>query len=216
MASGSSARIPTSPTDAKTPQRGAPGVAGHDEGDDELLRRIADGDQKAFRRLVERHVDRAYALALRILKRPADAEDVVQDTLLKVWTNRGRWQEGRAKFSTWLYRVVTNRCIDLIRQPATEDMERVSEPEDGRPDAMKRLLRQEAVGVVERAMERLPEQQRIALILSYYENLGNAEIAEVMNTTVMAVESLLKRGREQLRKLLRRGGSEIIDSLTDA
>lgn len=85
--------------------------------DEPLLNRLAADDEAAFRILVERHIDRAFGIALRIVGSRADAEDVVQDTLLKVWTHRGRWQHGRAKFSTWLYRVITNRCIDLRRQP---------------------------------------------------------------------------------------------------
>src|ERR1700760_4727845 len=106
----------------------------HDE-DEPLLRRLAEDDESAFRQLVERHIDRAYGIALRIVGGRADAEDVVQDTLLKVWTHRGRWQHGRAKFSTWLYRVVTNRCIDLRRAPRTDDVDAIPEPVDARPDA---------------------------------------------------------------------------------
>ena len=75
--------------------------------DDTLLLLIGNGDQEAYRSLVERHIDRAYGVALRILDNRADAEDVVQDVFLKVWTHRGRWEGGKAKFSTWLYRVVT-------------------------------------------------------------------------------------------------------------
>lgn len=148
--------------------------------DEDLINRLAANDEAAFRQLVERHIDRAFAIALRILGSRADAEDVVQDSMLKVWTHRGQWQHGRAKFSTWLYRVVTNRCIDLYRQP-----------------------------------QRLPEQQRVAVILSYQENMSNGEIAEVMDTTVAAVESLLKRGRQQLRELLRRHERDIRHVFTD-
>lgn len=170
--------------------------------DDELLRRIAEDDRAAFRTLVERHIDRAYALALRILQNAADADDVVQDCMLKVWTHRHDWESGRAKFSTWLYRVVTNRCIDLRRMPRMSDIEEAPELPDGREDALTELHRAGVVCMLERALTRIPDQQRIALILSYHENMSNAEIAEVMSTTVSAVESLLKRGRQQLRRLL--------------
>lgn len=183
--------------------------------DDELLRRIGEDDQAAFRMLVEHHVDRAYALALRMLDNRADADDVVQDSLLKVWTHRHRWEFGRAKFSTWLYRVVTNRCIDLHRRPRGEDVEAVGELADQRPDAMTTLCRSEMSDLLDAAMNRLPDQQRIAIILSYHESMSNAEIAEVMETTVSAVESLLKRARQQLRKLLRRQERDIRQSFTD-
>jgi RNA polymerase sigma-70 factor (ECF subfamily) len=183
--------------------------------DKELLDRLAAGDETAFRLLVVRHIDRAYAIALRIVGSAADAEDVVQDTMLKVWTHRGRWQHGRAKFSTWLYRVVSNRCIDLRRKPRTENVDVVPEVADSKPDASSVIERNEMNELLEAAMQRLPEQQRIAVIFSYHENMSNGEIAAVMDTTVAAVESLLKRGRQQLRELLRRHERDIRGAFTD-
>ena len=183
--------------------------------DEELLNRLALNDEAAFRILVERHIDRAFGIALRIIGSRADAEDVVQDTMLKVWTHRGRWQHGRAKFSTWLYRVVTNRCIDLHRRPRTDNVDAVPEPADAQPDVVSTMQRDEVTHMLENAMQRLPEQQRVAVILSYHENMSNGEIAEVMDTTVAAVESLLKRGRQQLRDLLRRHEPDIRHSFTD-
>jgi RNA polymerase sigma-70 factor, ECF subfamily len=183
--------------------------------DEELLDRLAANDEVAFRLLVERHIDRAFGIALRLLGSRADAEDVVQDTMLKVWTHRGQWERGRAKFSTWLYRVVTNRCIDLHRRPRTDNVDAVPEPIDVKPDAFSTMQREEVAMLLETAMQRLPEQQRVAVILSYHENMSNGEIAEVMSTTVAAVESLLKRGRQQLREILRRHEPDILHSLSD-
>ncbi|WP_256805884.1 RNA polymerase sigma factor [Bradyrhizobium sp. Bra64] len=183
--------------------------------DSELLDRLAAGDEAAFRALVERHIDRAYAIALRIVGNAADAEDVVQDTMLKIWSHRGRWQHGRAKFSTWLYRVISNRCIDLRRKPRNENVETVPEVADGQPGAVEIIERNELNGMLELAMQRLPEQQRIAVILSYHESMSNGEIAQVMGTTVAAVESLLKRGRQQLRQLLRKHERDIRTAFTD-
>jgi len=183
--------------------------------DAELLDRLATGDETAFRLLVERHIDRAYAIALRIVGNAADAEDVVQDTMLKIWSHRGRWQHGRAKFSTWLYRVVSNRCIDLRRKPRNEDVDAVPEVADPQPDASSVIERNEVRDLLGTAMQRLPEQQRLAVILSYHENMSNGEIAEVMDTTIAAVESLLKRGRQQLRELLRRHQGDICRAFTD-
>ena len=182
--------------------------------DDELLLRIGQNDEAAFRALVERHVDRCYTLALRVLRNAADADDVVQDVLLKVWQNRGTWQAGKAKFSTWLYRVITNRCLDLRRRPRTEDMDNAPEQADDHPDALISMQRDELSNMLERAMAYLPDQQRIALILSYTDDLSNSEIAEIMETTVAAVESLLKRGRQQLRHSLRNEEGEIRELFT--
>jgi RNA polymerase sigma-70 factor, ECF subfamily len=182
--------------------------------DDRLLELIGLGDESAFRRLVERHVDKGYALALRILRNPADAEDVVQDALVKVWTSRGSWRPGSARFSTWLYRVITNRCIDLCRRPKTTDVEEVPEVADGKADAVTTIHVGEVNLLLERAMGKLPGQQRIALILSYHDDLSNPEIAEIMETTISAVESLLKRGRQQLRAILMSAEAEIRESFT--
>jgi RNA polymerase sigma-70 factor (ECF subfamily) len=183
--------------------------------DSELLDKLATGDEAAFRMLVERHIDRGYAIALRIVGNAADAEDVVQDTMLKIWSHRGRWQHGRAKFSTWLYRVISNRCIDLRRKPRNENVETVPEVADGQPGAVEIIERNELNGMLELAMQRLPEQQRIAVIFSYHESMSNGEIAQVMDTTVAAVESLLKRGRQQLRQLLRKHERDIRTAFTD-
>lgn len=183
--------------------------------DSELLDRLAADDEAAFRMLVERHIDRAYAIALRIVGNAADAEDVVQDTMLKIWSHRGRWQHGRAKFSTWLYRVISNRCIDLRRKPRNENVETVPEMADSQPGAVEVIERNQVNDMLELAMQRLPEQQRVAVILSYHENMSNGEIAQVMDTTIAAVESLLKRGRQQLRQLLRKHERDIRSAFTD-
>ncbi|QOZ08883.1 RNA polymerase sigma factor [Bradyrhizobium sp. CCBAU 51765] len=209
------ATVPMMPSAPLAPD-GAPDTADvvYDE-DSELLDRLATGDEVAFRMLVERHIDRAYAIALRIVGNAADAEDVVQDSMLKIWSHRGRWQHGRAKFSTWLYRVISNRCIDLRRKPRTENVEAVPEVADNQPGAVELIERNELNDMLELAMQRLPEQQRVAVILSYHENMSNGEIAQVMDTTVAAVESLLKRGRQQLRQLLRKHERDIRTAFTD-
>ncbi|WP_244269998.1 RNA polymerase sigma factor [Pannonibacter indicus] len=186
-----------------------------DASDDALLHAIGLGNDVAFRILVERHVDKAYAVAIRILRNPTDAEDVVQDAFMQVWTRRGEWQPGKARFSTWLFRVVTNRCIDQLRRPRTETMEAAPEIADRAADQVQAMMQEEAAFLLSAAMGQLPDPQRIALVFSYHENLSNAEIAEIMETSVFAVESLLKRGRQKLRHLLRNRASEILASFTN-
>jgi hypothetical protein len=87
------------------------------DGDAELLQAIAGGDRSAFDRLSRRHLDRAYGVALRMTGSRADAQDVVQDVFLRLWQRPDAWRPGQAQFSTWLYRVVVNRCLDLKRRP---------------------------------------------------------------------------------------------------
>jgi RNA polymerase sigma-70 factor (ECF subfamily) len=183
--------------------------------DDALLERVNRNDADAYRILVERHIDKAYALALRILKNAADAEDVAQDAFIKTWQNRHKWEIGRAKFSTWLYRVIVNRCIDLQRSPRGEWIEHIPEPCDDREDAVAAIGRQEVYKKLGDALGGLPDQQRIAVALCYYDYLSNAEIADVMGTSVSAVESLLKRGRQFLRTAMKRSGAEVMAVLAD-
>ena len=177
--------------------------------DDALLERMRLDDVEAYRTLVERHIDHAYAVAMRVIKNPADAEDVTQDAFVKAWVNRHRWDAGRAKFSTWLYRVIVNRCIDMQRLPKAEWIDAVAEPAAEVVDAVTDIHRRRVYGRLDDALHRLPTQQRVAIVLSYYEDMSNLEISEVMGTTVSAVESLLKRGRKRLRELLRRAESDI-------
>jgi RNA polymerase sigma-70 factor (ECF subfamily) len=189
-------------------RRETPGPAWALEDDDILLDRIRGDDEQAYRVLVERHIDRAYGLALRILRNAGDAEDVTQDAFIKTWQHRHAWEAGRAKFSTWLYRVVVNRCIDLQRRPRGQAIDEVPEPLDEADDAVTAIHKREMSSQLEDALARLPPQQRTALALSYYEDLGNAEVASIMGTTVEAVESLLKRGRQRLRILLKRAARD--------
>ena len=177
--------------------------------DDELLERMRGDDQDAYRVLVERHIDRAYGAALRILRNASDAEDVTQDALVRAWTNRHRWESGRAKFSTWLYRVVVNRCIDLKRSPRSEDIDDVPEPADDAEDSVTLIHRRQVHDHLEAALDKLPGQQRVALVLSYYEDCSNGQVAEIMGTSIDSVESLLKRGRQRLRQILGRSRRDL-------
>lgn len=181
--------------------------------DEDLLVMTGNGDTEAFRILTARHAGRAYAVALRMTANAADAEDVVQDTMLKIWSLGRNWEGGRARFSTWLYRVIVNRCIDLKRRPQGEDIEAIDEPAAPEVDAVDELIRAEAARRLTHALAELPDQQQAAMILSYYEDRSNAEIADRLATSVMAVESLLKRGRTYLRRRLQRDGAELLHSL---
>lgn len=177
-------------------------------GDDALLRRVAEGDRNAFALLMRRHVDRAHALAYRIAGNRSDAEDVVQDTFLKVWTKAAEWRPGTAQFSTWLYRVVFNRCLDLKRRPRNDSLEVVEEIGDGRPDALDGIEALERQRRMATAIAALPERQRAAVALTYTTGLANAAAADVMEISVKAFESLLVRAKKELRRELSGAGEE--------
>lgn len=176
--------------------------------DDTLLLQIQGGDEQSFRMLVERHIDRAYAISFRMLGQRSDAEDIAQEAFLRVWTARDRWEPGRCKFSTWLYRVVVNLCIDARRRRREVTVDEMPDCEDGAPSAVSAIHATQMSAQIEQALSRLPEQQRAAIVLSYYEDRSNSEVAEILETTVSAVESLLKRGRQKLREVMRRSAAD--------
>ncbi len=170
--------------------------------DEALMLRVQDGDKAAFRLLVTRHIDRIVGTARRIVG-PAEAEDVAQDVFLKVWTARDQWSPGQAAFRTWLYRVAVNRCIDRIRRVRPGSIDEVPEIADDAPGPLDECERREDGTRLRAAMEHLSEQQRTAITLYYHESLTAAEVAEIMGLRLNAVESLLKRGRQKLRTVLK-------------
>ena len=166
------------------------------------MRRAGRGDRAACQLLVERHLGRVVAFAQRTLGRAGDAEDVAQDVFLRVWTAAPRWQAGRARFTTWLYRVAMNVCLDRIAKKREVIMDEVPEVIDPTPDASDRMHAGQVARHVGAALASLPASQRIAVTLCHYQGLRNIEAAEVMEVSVEALESLLARGRRAMRAQL--------------
>lgn len=166
-----------------------------------LLARYARGERHAARELAARHLPRILGFAARMLDDPAEAEDVAQEAMLRLWRIAPRWQPERAAISTWLYRVTANLCTDRLRQRqvrkgvAIEDTE---EPQDARPGALAGLIAADRGAALEAALGGLPQRQRMAVVLRHIEGLSNPEIAAVMEIGVEAVESLTARGRRAL------------------
>jgi len=169
--------------------------------DEDLMARIADADARAFETLARRHADRAFVLALRIARNRADADEVVQEAMLRVWVNAPRWRPDAA-FRTWLYRIVVNLCLDRRRHAPFAPLEAADEPPDTSPDAVSRIAAAETGKLVAAALDALPERQRVALVLTYYEGLSNAETAAVLATSVSSIEALLVRAKRSLRRTL--------------
>jgi RNA polymerase sigma-70 factor (ECF subfamily) len=169
--------------------------------DRDLMAAIADGDQGAFARLVGAETPRLLRFARSILSAsPAEAEEVVQEALIRLWQYAADWQPN-GRVSTWLHQVVYRLCIDNIRRrrPSVEIGTLEGELEDEAPRADHGLVRADDVRMVQAAIERLPERQRTALILCHFQDLGQAEAAAVMGIGERAYESLLARARRHLR-----------------
>jgi RNA polymerase sigma factor (sigma-70 family) len=170
--------------------------------DEALLVLYANGDPAAARSLTLRLGPLAYRVAMRMLRDTAEAEDVAQEALLRLWRIAPDWRQGEAKVSTWLYRVVSNLSTDRLRRRRGVALDAVAEPEDGRPSAVEVLIETDRATALETALAALPDRQRQAVVLRHLEGLSNPEIAEVMEIGVEAVESLTARGKRTLSALL--------------
>ncbi|MDL1870959.1 sigma-70 family RNA polymerase sigma factor [Deltaproteobacteria bacterium PRO3] len=165
-----------------------------------LALRVQKGDREAFNRLVQEHVGRYFRIARRILGDSGEAEDIVQTAYLKFWQAPSKWNADLGwKFSTWFYRVVVNLCLDLKRRRRETPTEAPPEAsaEAGTEDA---LIHRERQRRLVAWLEELPERQRSALQLCFYEGLSNEEAAQVMGLKLKALQSLLMRAKAQLRE----------------
>jgi RNA polymerase sigma-70 factor (ECF subfamily) len=169
--------------------------------DEELMSAVADGDPEAFGELVLRRRGFVWAVAFRFTGDPVEAEDIVQETFLKVWEAGPRYR-AIARFSTYLHRIATRICIDRGRKKRPVSLRELPDPVDRSPGPAERLERKEADLRVRRALDALPPRQRIAVILKYYEDLSYADIADAMDVSHKAVERLLARAGKALRSRL--------------
>jgi RNA polymerase sigma factor (sigma-70 family) len=168
------------------------------DADAELLARYAAGDEAAARLLSARLSPRAYAHAYRVLGDTAEAEDVTQEAMLRLWKQAPNWDAGRAQAATWVYRVVANLCTDRLRGRRTETLDEMDAPADPGPSAETRLQNIARHDALQSALLRLPERQRQAVVLRHIEGLANPEIAEILDVGIEAVESLTARGKRAL------------------
>ncbi|NVO24793.1 RNA polymerase sigma factor [Donghicola sp. C2-DW-16] len=170
--------------------------------DEALLVLYAKGDPLAAHVLTQRFLPRVLAHAARVLKDQAEAEDVAQEAMLRLWKIAPDWRAGEAQVTTWMYRVTANLCTDRLRRRRNVPLDAAPEPEDETPsagEAMQEAARAEALN---NALMELPDRQRQAVALRHLEGLSNPEIAEILDCGVEAVESLIARGKRALTKIL--------------
>ena len=170
--------------------------------DEELVRRVGQGDPAAIQAMVARKLPRMLALGQRLLGDPAEAEDVAQETMLRAWKQAPRWTPGRAKFDTWLHRVALNLCYDRLRRRREVSTEISPDRPDEGPLPDRGLMTAQLGAQVDTALIALPQRQREAIVLCHYQELTNIEAASLMSVSVEALESLLSRGRRTLRRTL--------------
>jgi len=165
-----------------------------------LLSLFANGDRMAAHALTARLTPVVMAHAYRLLGDRAEAEDVAQEAMMRLWKIAADWRQDQAKVTTWLYRVVANLATDRLRRrkyrgPAIDD---VPEPVDETIGPAERLEVLERQAALQSALDDLPERQRQAVVLRHIEGLGNPEIAAIMEISIEAVESLTARGKRAL------------------
>ncbi|MCP9481710.1 RNA polymerase sigma factor [Shimia sp. CNT1-13L.2] len=170
--------------------------------DEALLVLYANGDPSAARILTLRMTPRVFSHAYRVLGDRAEAEDVAQEALMRLWKIAPDWRSGEAKVTTWLFRVVANLCTDRLRKRRGVDLDTVPEPEDDTASAADMMQERARMDALQQALGTLSDRQRQAVVLRHIEGLGNPEIAEIMEISVEAVESLTARGKRALAKVL--------------
>ena len=169
------------------------------QSDADLLAAFAGGDRGAAMELTQRLTPRVMGQAYRMLGNRAEAEDVAQEAMMRLWKIAPDWDADRAQITTWLYRVVANLCTDLLRKSGRGvSLDAVEEQSDPRKSAAQDMQDTARLAALRSALADLPDRQAQAVALRHLEELGNPQIATIMDTNVRTVESLIARGKRAL------------------
>lgn len=169
--------------------------------DEALLADIAEGNRHAFSTLVNRHANRFFQVAYRVVQNREDAEDIVQDAFVALWQNPSMWDSGKgAKFTTWFFRVITNRALNVKKMKHPQTPEEMPEIADDYPIQDEQLIERGQRQWMESQIKNLPNSQQLALNLCFFEGLSNQEAAAIMGVRLKALQSLLMRAKTSLRQ----------------
>ncbi|MBT3428146.1 MAG: sigma-70 family RNA polymerase sigma factor [Gammaproteobacteria bacterium] len=171
---------------------------------------VTQGNENAFQRLLHLHVDTINRFARRMIANSHEADDITQEAMLRLWQQAGKFDPQRSKLTTWLHRITRNLCIDHLRRNARftrlDDSDNpitaISTSNAQTPSPETELESLDIKNRVQSALFDLPERQRSALVLSYYQQLSNMAVAEILDTSLSATESLLARARRNLKTKL--------------
>ncbi|MBT5702480.1 MAG: sigma-70 family RNA polymerase sigma factor [Gammaproteobacteria bacterium] len=171
------------------------------EDERQIIERILAGSELAFRQIVDQHSQRIFNYVRRMTRNSAEAEDISQETFIRFWVSRDRFDPGRVKLTTWLHRIAHNLCVDYFRQRQLQERPAPVQPDrQDSPDTEYELSIR--AGVVHKALMSLSERQRSAIVLCHYQNFSQRDAAHILDLSVDALESLLRRGRRKLKQKL--------------
>ena len=172
------------------------------ERDDALMACLAARDAQALRTVISLYGDKAHRIAWRMLGDAAEAEDVAQEAMLKLWQQAGGWTPGGQGIGPWLARVTANLCIDRMRRIRPLTGVELPERVDETPLADAQFDEERTRTLTQAALQALPDRQRTAIVLTYWQECSNQQAAEVLDMNIKAFESLLLRARKSLHEAL--------------
>lgn len=170
--------------------------------DHAFAKAIARGDSDAARAFTLRCLPQVHGVAMRMLGNASDAEDVAQETFIRVWRKAHQWKPGKARFESWVVRIAINLCYDRLRKKREVLGEDIPEMVDPSPSAGAAMVEADTSAEVQAVIAALPERQRLALELCHFQDYSNIQAAEIMEVSVEALESLLARARRSLKAAL--------------
>lgn len=175
--------------------------------DEQLIEQILSGNKETFRLLVEKYQQQVIRIAMGYVHSKEDAEDIVQEVFIQVYRSLNSFQ-GKSEFSTWLYRITMNTSLNSLNKRhklfsgLAENLKNIFNRSDDEKTAQQQMVESEMEQAIKKAIDQLSDKQRMAFVLSRYEDLSQRKVAEIMETTEGAVEQLLQRAKKNLQNKL--------------
>ncbi|MGV0036577.1 MAG: sigma-70 family RNA polymerase sigma factor [Candidatus Azotimanducaceae bacterium WSBS_2022_MAG_OTU7] len=187
-----------------------------EEDDSQIIKQVLAGSESALRQLLDQHTQRIFSYVRRMTSNSTETEDIVQETFIRFWVSRDRFDPDRVKLTTWLHRIAHNLCIDYFRSPQQKEKQ-VAVQSEGQGGQLTQESKEDKEGkenpdtdyelgiraaAVHKALMGLRERQRSAIVLCHYQNFSQQDAAHILDLSVDALESLLRRGRSKLKQRL--------------